>query len=68
MGSRRLFAIGLAVGSLLGIGLYARRSRGLSERIDLYFADGSLTSLHGGGSEAARLVAQARDVLRATRQ
>jgi hypothetical protein len=67
MGSRRLFAVGLAVGSLLGIGLYARRSRGSSERIDLYFADGSLKSLAGGGSEAARLVAQARDVLRATR-
>ena len=67
MESRRLFAIGLAVGSLLGIGLYARRARGSSERIDLYFADGSLTSLDGGGSEAARLIARARDVLRAAR-
>jgi hypothetical protein len=65
--SRRLFAIGLAVGSLLGIGLHARRGRRSSERIDLYFADGSLTSLGGAGSEAARLVAQARDVLRAVR-
>ena len=56
------------MGSLLGIGLYARRGRRSSERIDLYFADGSLTSLDGAGWEAARLVAQARDVLRATRQ
>jgi hypothetical protein len=68
MGSRRLFAIGLAVGSLLGIGLYARRGRGSSERIDLYFADGSLTSIGGEASEATRLVAQARDILRAARR
>jgi hypothetical protein len=67
VGSRRLVAIGLAVGSLLGIGLYARRSRGSSDRIDLYFADGSLKSLAGGASEATRLVAQARDILRAAR-
>jgi hypothetical protein len=67
MESRRLVAIGLAVGSLLGIGLYARRGRRSTERIDLYFADGSLTSLDAAGLEAARLVAQARDVLRAAR-
>jgi hypothetical protein len=67
MESRRLFVIGLAVGSLVGIGLYARRGRGSSERIDLYFADGSLTSLDGAGFEAARLVAQARDILRVAR-
>ena len=40
-------------GSLLGIGLYARRGRA-RERIDLYFADGSLSSLDGGSLEAAR--------------
>jgi hypothetical protein len=55
------------VGSLLGIGLYARRGRGPNERIDLYFADGSLTSIDGRASEAARFVAQARDILRAAR-
>jgi hypothetical protein len=52
---------------LLGIGLYARRGGRANERIDLYFADGSLTSLHGDSPEAARLVPRARDVLRATR-
>ena len=66
MGRRSLFALGLAAGSILGIGLYARRGRP-HERIDLYFADGSLSSLDGGSSEAARLVAQARDALRAAR-
>ena len=66
MGNRRLLALGLAVGSLLGIGLYARRGRA-QERIDLYFADGSLATLDGGAPEAARLIAQARDALRAAR-
>jgi hypothetical protein len=66
VGRRRLLALGLAVGSLLGIGLYARRARA-QERIDLYFADGSLTSLDGGAPEATRLVAQARAALRAAR-
>jgi len=66
VGRRRLFALALAAGSLLGIGLYARRGRP-QERIDLYFADGSMASLDGGAPEAARLIAQARDGLRAVR-
>ena len=66
MGRRSLFALGLAAGSLLGIGLYARRGRA-QERIDLYFADGSMSSLDGGSPEATRLLAQARDGLRAAR-
>lgn len=66
MGRRSLFALGLAAGSLLGIGLYARRGRA-RERIDLYFADGSMSSLDGGSPEASRLLGQARDGLRAAR-
>ena len=66
MGRRRFLALALAAGSLLGIGLYARRGRP-QERIDLYFADGSMASLDGGAPEAARLIAQARDGLRAVR-
>ena len=64
MRSRRLLAIGLAAGSLLGIGLYARRGKD-HERIDLYFADGSLISLHGDSPQAAALLAHAREALRA---
>jgi hypothetical protein len=64
MRSRRLLAIGLAAGSLLGIGLYARRGKA-HERIDLYFADGSLISLHGDSPQAAALLAHAREALRA---
>ena len=65
MGRRRLIALGFAVGSLLGIGLYARRGREGRERIDLYFADGSLVSLHGDSPEAAPLLLHAHDALRA---
>jgi hypothetical protein len=66
MGRRKLLAIGFAVGSLLGIGLYARRGQeGADERIDLYFADGSLVSLHSDSPEAAPLLVHARDALRA---
>ena len=64
MRSRRLLAIGLAAGSLLGIGLYARRGKA-HERIDLYFADGSLISLHGDSPQAAALLAHAREASRA---
>jgi hypothetical protein len=66
VGRRSLLALGFAAGSLLGIGLYARRGKA-RERIDLYFADGTLSSLDGGSTEAARLVAQAHDALRAAR-
>ena len=64
MRPRRLIALGFAVGSLIGIGLYARRGKS-SERIDLYFADGSLMSLHSDSPEAAPLLVHARDALRA---
>jgi hypothetical protein len=56
----------LGVASLLGLGLYARRGRG-RERVDLYFADGSMVSLEGGSPEAARLLPSAHDALRAAR-
>jgi orotate phosphoribosyltransferase len=63
MERRKLIALGFAVGSLLGIGLYARRGREGSERIDLYFADGSLVSLHSVSPEAAPLLVHAHDAL-----
>ena len=66
MGRRRLAAVLLGAASLLGIGLYARRGRA-RERLDLYFADGSMISLDGTSPEAARLLPLAHDALRAAR-
>ncbi len=66
MGRRRLLAVLLGVGSLLGIGLYARRGRA-HERVDLYFVDGSMVSLEGASAEASHLLPLAHDALRAAR-
>ena len=66
MARRRLFALLLAAGSLLGLGLYARRDRA-QERIDLYFADGSMVSLAEDSPDAARLLPLAREAMRAAR-
>ena len=66
MGRRRLLAVLLGAGSLLGLGLFARRARA-DERVDLYFVDGSIVSLDGGSAEAARLLPLAYDALRAAR-
>jgi hypothetical protein len=66
VGRRRLIALALAAGSLLGIGLYARRGKA-RERVDLYFADGSLVSLHSDSPDAAPLLAHAHEALRAAR-
>jgi hypothetical protein len=37
------------------------------ERLDLYFADGSMLSFDGGSPEAAELLPLAHDALRASR-
>lgn len=66
MGRRRLIALALAAGSLLGIGLYARRGKP-HERVDLYFTDGSLLSLHSDSPAAAALLAHGREALRVAR-
>jgi len=63
---RRLFGLLLAVSSLLGIGLYARRGR-RRDRVDLYFADGSMVTLEGDSPQAARLIPPAREAIRAAR-
>jgi hypothetical protein len=61
---RKLIALLFAAGSLLGIGLYARRGR-KQERVDLYFADGSMVSVEGDSPKATRLMPLAREAIRA---
>jgi hypothetical protein len=56
----------LAAGSLLGAGIWAKRGR-RRERVDLYFADGSMVSVAGDSPEAARLIPLAREAVRAVR-
>ena len=66
MGRRSLLAIGAAIGTLFGIGLYDRFFRPTS-RVDLYFEDGSMVSLDGKSREAAIVLPHAYEALRAAR-
>jgi hypothetical protein len=60
---RRVAALLLA-GAAVGAVVRARRRRS-SERVDLYFDDGSMISLAAGSHTAARLVPVARELLAA---
>jgi hypothetical protein len=66
MGRRSLLAIGAAIGTLLGIGLYDRFLRPTA-RVDLYYDDGSMISLDGSAAEAAIVLPHAHEALRAAR-
>jgi hypothetical protein len=66
VGRRRALALLFAAGSLLGVGLFAKRGR-KRERVDLYFADGSMVSIAGDSPGAARLIPLARDAIRSAR-
>ena len=65
---RRLFGLLVLVGvAFAGIVVYRRRFLTRRERVDLYYEDGSLTSLEEGSDGAARLLPLAHDALRAAR-
>ncbi len=53
----------VALGSLGGAVLWRRRAGRGRERVDLYFADGSMVSFDEGSPQAGRLVPAARRVL-----
>ncbi len=56
----------LAAGSVAGSLLVRRRAARRVERVDLYSADGSMSSLADGSPEAVRLLPLAREILRET--
>lgn len=53
--------------SLLGAAAFRRRGGSRSDRVDLYYADGSMASLAAGSADGDRLLAAARAVLREAR-
>jgi hypothetical protein len=65
---RRLFGFLVLVGvAFAGIVVYRRRFLTRRERVDLYYEDGTLTSLEQGSDGAGRLLSHAHDALRAAR-
>jgi hypothetical protein len=63
MARRRLLTFVVVAGSLAGAVAWRRRQALRRERVDLYFADGSMISLDQGALEADRLLPMAREVL-----
>jgi hypothetical protein len=65
---RRSFLTGflLAAGSAAGTVLYRRRAARRRERVELYFADGSMVSLTSG-PDAERLLGHGRELLATAR-
>ena len=66
MRRRSALALGTAIGAVLGVVVYDRYFRG-RDRIDLYFEDGSMVSIHGDAREASLVLPHAREALRAAR-
>jgi hypothetical protein len=60
---RRLAALAVAVGSVVGAAALWRRRSGSKDRVDAYFADGSMVSFAEGTEEAGRLFPAARRIL-----
>ena len=58
----------LGAGSLAGTVLYRRRAARRRERVDLYYEDGSMTSLTEGSAGAEGVLPVARRVLETARQ
>jgi hypothetical protein len=59
--------VGAAVAGTAVVAFLRRRRVARAERVDLYFADGSMTSLGLGAPQADTILAAARDGLAAAR-
>jgi hypothetical protein len=57
---RRLSVLGGALGALAAALLLRRRATARRERVDVYYADGSMLSLDGGDPDAQALLTLAR--------
>jgi hypothetical protein len=65
---RRLLGLaGFATGLAAGTALYRRATRRHRDRVDLYFADGSMVSLSEGSPGAERLLPIARRIVETAR-
>ena len=65
---RSLAALGfLAAGAAAGLAFWRHRAGGARERVDVYFADGSMVSFAPGSPEGDRLLPIARRVIAAAR-
>lgn len=65
---RRLFGLATLVAMALGAAVVFRRRAGARrERVDLYYEDGSMTTVEAGSADADPLLGYARDALAAAR-
>jgi hypothetical protein len=67
MRRKLLGALGFGTGALAVTAFLRRSAERRRERVDLYFADGSMLSLSDGSADGGRLLPLARDVLHAAR-
>jgi hypothetical protein len=56
------------VGGMVAGAVFIRRQAAQRERVDLYYADGSMLSLTNGAPGADRLLPLAREILRTARR
>jgi hypothetical protein len=64
---RSTAAIVGVLGGMVAGAAFIRRQAARRERVDLYYADGSMLSLTNGAPGADRLLPLAREILRSTR-
>jgi hypothetical protein len=67
MRRRFLVLVGVLTGAVAGIAWARRTGARRRERVDLYYADGSMVSLGDGSPDAERLLSLGRDALQAVR-
>lgn len=67
MKGRSVAFLGVLAGAAAGAALWLRREGGPGERVELYYADGSMVSLASGSPQGEKLLPIARRALAAAR-